>query len=85
MEVRIKRNTLHIMLDLEDPTPSATGKTEVVAGTGGRWRSGLKINGKPLWLIATAYIYPDKTPDRGRKKGNRARRKNLSPEKNDGE
>jgi hypothetical protein len=75
MNVKIEGSTLHIMLDLQEPTPSVTGKTEVVAGTGGRWRSGLKIEGKALWLIATAYVYPDKKTDQAKKAVKKGRRK----------
>jgi predicted DNA-binding transcriptional regulator AlpA len=67
VEVKIKEGNLLILLDLEEPKLSATGKTEVVAGTGGRWRSGAKINGKSVWVVASAYVYPDKTLEPVRK------------------
>jgi hypothetical protein len=67
VEVKIKDKKLHIVLDLEEPKPSGTGKTDVVAGTGGRWRSGAKINGKSVWVIASAYVYPDRNLEPGRK------------------
>ena len=40
--------TLTIVLDLQEPTPSASGKTLVVATTHGNVPTDVQINGKPV-------------------------------------
>jgi hypothetical protein len=85
MNAKIRGGKLHVVLDLEEPRPSATGKTEVVAGTGGRWRSGLKMNGKPVWVIATAYIYPEKIPDQRKGRSMKGALKKSTVENDDNE
>jgi hypothetical protein len=68
MNVKIKDRKLVIELDLQEATPSASGKTLVVAGTQGRWRTGENIEGKPLWIIANAFIYPATSSGAGEEK-----------------
>ena len=48
--------TLTLVLRLQDPTPSASGKTLVVASTHGNVPSGVKINGKDVIVGINAYI-----------------------------
>ena len=48
--------TLTLILDLQDPTPSASGKTLVVATTHGNQPTDVKIDGKPLIVGVNAYI-----------------------------
>ena len=48
--------TLTLVLDLQDPTPSASGKTLVVATTHGNQPTDVKIDGKPLIVGVNAYI-----------------------------
>ena len=48
MKVTTKGKRLIIELDLQDPTPSASGKTLVVASTRGNQTSELLIGGKPV-------------------------------------
>lgn len=81
MNVKIEGEILHIELDLEEPRPSGSGKTLVVAGTGGRWRSNLKVAGKTVWLIATAYVYPDKTADSTKGTGEKDKPKKSASQK----
>jgi hypothetical protein len=57
MKALIKNKDLVITLPLEKPTPSASGKTLVVAGTRGFKRTGLAIEGKEVWLNANAVLY----------------------------
>ena len=48
--------TLTLVLDLEEPTPSASGKTLVVASTRGNARTDAQINGKVLVVGVNAYV-----------------------------
>ena len=56
MTVEIKDNKLYIEIDLEEPTPSASGKTLVVASTHGNTVTTALVNGKPLTIGLNAYI-----------------------------
>ena len=47
---------LQITLDLQDPTPSASGKTLVVASSRGNKSLDLKIDGKNVTVGVNAYI-----------------------------
>ena len=58
MNVEIKDNKLHIEIDLETPTPSASGKTLVVASTHGNMVTSATIDGKPIIIGLNAYIKP---------------------------
>ena len=58
MNVEIKDNKLHIEIDLETPTPSASGKTLVVASTRGNMVTSPMIDGKPVIIGLNAYIKP---------------------------
>ena len=51
-----KAKTLTLVLDLEEPTPSASGKTLVVASTRGNASTTAMVNGKPLTVGVNAYI-----------------------------
>jgi hypothetical protein len=50
-------DTLVIRLPIKAPTPSASGKTLVVASTRGNQKTDLKIDGKDLYLGVNAYVY----------------------------
>jgi hypothetical protein len=56
MIVTIKEKKLCIEIDLEEPTPSASGKTLVVASTHGNVVTTAQVNGKPITLGLNAYI-----------------------------
>jgi hypothetical protein len=56
IETKIEGNKLIITCDLEEPVPSASGKTLVVASTRGNMKTSLTINGKPLTIGLNAYI-----------------------------
>jgi hypothetical protein len=45
-----------IILELQEPTPSSSGKTLVVATTHGNVPTDIQIDGKPLIVGANAYI-----------------------------
>ncbi len=48
--------TLTLVLDMQEPTPSASGKTLVVATTHGNQPTDVTVNGKPLIVGVNAYI-----------------------------
>jgi hypothetical protein len=56
MEVKIENGKLIIVIDLQPPTPSASGKTLVVATTHGNTPTECMINGKPVIIGLNAYI-----------------------------
>jgi hypothetical protein len=51
-----KAKTLTLVLDLEEPTPSASGKTLVVASTRGNARTDAQVAGKTLVVGVNAYV-----------------------------
>ncbi len=58
MNVEIRDNKLCIEIDLETPTPSASGKTLVVASTHGNMVTTAMVDGKPVIIGLNAYIKP---------------------------
>lgn len=52
----IKGNQLVITMDLETPTPSASGKTLVVGSSRGNMTTTAMVDGKPIILGLNAYI-----------------------------
>ncbi len=58
MKATIANNTLTIEIPLEKPRPSASGKTLVVATTGGNITTTAQVNGKPVTIGLNAYIKP---------------------------
>lgn len=57
MAVKIVGTKLQIEIDMNpQPTPSATGKTLVVASTHGNQTTAVIVNGKPLTIGLNAYI-----------------------------
>ena len=56
MKVTIKDNKLMIEMDLENPRPSRSGKTLVVASTNGNQTTNAMIDGKPITIGLNAYI-----------------------------
>ena len=56
MEVKIEENKLIINVELQKPTPSASGKTLVVATTHGNTQTQCIVDGKPLVIGLNAYI-----------------------------
>lgn len=55
VKVDEKAGKLYIEADLDTPTPSASGKTLVVASTRGNLKTDVKINGKTLTIGLNAY------------------------------
>lgn len=58
MDVEIRGNKLCIEIDLEEPTPSSSGKTLVVASSRGNAVTKAMIDGKPITIGLNAYIKP---------------------------
>jgi hypothetical protein len=58
MNVEVRDKKLCIEIDLEEPTPSASGKTLVVASTRGNTVTTAEINGKRITIGLNAYIKP---------------------------
>jgi hypothetical protein len=58
MIASIKDNTLHIAIPLQAPRPSSTGKTLVVATSGGNVTTTATVDGKPVTIGLNAYIKP---------------------------
>lgn len=56
MKTEIKDGALVITLPLQDPTPSKSGKTLVVASTQGNKTTNVTIDGKPVTIGLNAYI-----------------------------
>ena len=56
MEVKIENGKLTISIDMQAPTPSASGKTLVVATTHGNVTTDCVIDGKPVVVGLNAYI-----------------------------
>lgn len=56
MNVEIKDNKLYIEIDLQEPTPSSSGKTLVVASTRGNVVTSAQVDGKPVTIGLNAYI-----------------------------
>ena len=59
MKVEIKGNKLVIEIEMEDPpSPSASGKTMVVASSRGNVVTTAMVNNKPVTIGLNAYIKP---------------------------
>ncbi len=56
MEVKIENGKLIISIELQKPTPSASGKTLVVATTHGNTPTECEIDGKKVVIGLNAYI-----------------------------
>lgn len=67
MKAKIKNDKLFIELDLHAERLSSTGKTIGIAGTGGRWRTNVSVDGQPVWVIANAFVYPNSSTKKGEK------------------
>lgn len=56
MKAEIKDGKLIITIEMQPPTPSATGKTLVVASSRGNVATTAQVNGKPVVVGLNAYI-----------------------------
>ena len=56
LKAEIKGNKLIITMDTQKPTPSASGKSLVIASTRGNMVTDLVVDGKPVTIGINAYI-----------------------------
>jgi len=56
MDVKIENGKLIIVIDLQEPTPSASGKNLVVASTRGNVVTDCVIDGKNVVIGLNAYV-----------------------------
>lgn len=56
MSATIKNGKLIIELPLQTPTPSKSGKSNIVASTGGFASTTATVNGKPVKIAVNAII-----------------------------
>jgi hypothetical protein len=56
MKTEIKDGNLVITIPMQQPTPSASGKTLVVASTRGNVKTGVMVQGKEITIGLNAYI-----------------------------
>jgi len=56
MDVKIENGKLTIVIDLQEPTPSASGKNLVVASTHGNVVTDCVIDGKNVVIGLNAYV-----------------------------
>jgi hypothetical protein len=54
-----KRKLLVIKMPVEKPRPSASGKTLLIATTRGLHMGGATYSGRPIAVVANAFIYPE--------------------------
>jgi hypothetical protein len=52
-------DTLVIRVPIQKATPSASGKTLVIASTRGNQKSALQIDGKDIYVGVNAYVYAE--------------------------
>lgn len=57
MTANIEKGHLVIRIPMQAPTPSASGKTLVVASTRGNVRTTVEVDGKPVTVGVNAYIH----------------------------
>ena len=58
MKATIKDNVLHLESPMQEPKPSSTGKTLVVATSSGNVTTAATVNGKPVIVGVNAFIKP---------------------------
>ena len=56
MKTEVRDGKLFIEIDLQDPTPSASGKTLVVASSHGNQQTTAMFDGQPITIGLNAYI-----------------------------
>ena len=56
MKATIESGELVIRIPMHDPRPSASGKTLVVASSGGNIPTAAMVNGRPVVIGVNAYI-----------------------------
>jgi hypothetical protein len=59
LSVTREGDTLVIRIPIQKATPSASGKTLVVASTRGNQKTDVQIDGKEVYLGVNAYVYAE--------------------------
>jgi hypothetical protein len=59
LTVNREGDVLVIRIPIGKPTPSASGKTLVVASTRGNQKTSVQIDGKDMYLGVNAYVYAE--------------------------
>jgi hypothetical protein len=81
METKIRNGNLIVVLPLEQPKLSATGKALVVASSRDVRKTTFRLDGQILCVIANAFVYPDESDDGSaprKKRNQRVSRKDFS-------
>jgi hypothetical protein len=65
LDAQIVDGFLILKLPMQPPTPSATGKTLVVASTHGNQPTTVTVDGKPVIVGVNAYIRAERVPAKG--------------------
>lgn len=65
MDAKKRNGELIVSMPLVTPYESSSGKTIVVATSHGRWQSNVKVDGKTVWVVASAYIRLDDSRTKG--------------------
>ena len=73
MNAKVIDGQLVISLPMETPTPSASGKTLIVASSRGVRSSTVKVDGKDVCVVANAFIYADSVEKQHQEKVEKAR------------
>ena len=71
MKVKIVKGHVMIILPVQTPTPSASGKTMIVASSHGVKRSAVTLEGKVLCVNVNAFVYRSNVDQRDEKKSPR--------------
>ena len=74
MNAKVIDGELVISVPMEAPTPSASGKTLIVASSHGIRSSTIKVDGKGVCVVANAFIYADSVEEQPRKILEKARK-----------
>ena len=59
MEVKIKNGKITMSMVVQKPKPSASGKSLVVATSRGKQQTSATVNGKPVFVVANAFLEAD--------------------------
>jgi hypothetical protein len=63
METKIRNGNLVMVLPLEEPKLSASGKTLVIANSRGVRKTTCRLDGEIVCVIANAFVYPSRPED----------------------
>jgi hypothetical protein len=62
MKAQIVNGNIVVTIEMQEPTPSASGKTLVVATTRGNVTTEVMVDGKPVTIGMNAYVSADNRP-----------------------